>query len=190
MDRPAIYTIGHSNVAPRAFLDRLGFAGVEVVVDVRSRPSSRYNSHFNRATLATTLKQAGIRYSFLGHLLGGRPADDRYYDPDGHVRYDLWSASAEFRQGIELIERAAVRHRLALMCAEANPAKCHRHLLIARVLTARGWPRSAILHITGDGEILPDDAIPDQPSLLGGDAVWRSPLSVLHRVRPSGSSND
>jgi hypothetical protein len=37
-----------------------------------------------------------------------------------------------------------------MMCSEENPAICHRHLLIARVLSADGV---RIAHIRGDGQI-------------------------------------
>ncbi len=36
------------------------------------------------------------------------------------------------------------------MCSEENPSRCHRHLLIGRVLRERDVPVS---HIRGDGRI-------------------------------------
>ena len=38
--------------------------------------------------------------------------------------------------------------RIALLCAEEDPARCHRHLLIGPVLQQRGVP---VCHIRRDG---------------------------------------
>ena len=189
MTKPVIYTIGHSNLALADFLARLRAFAIDTVVDVRSQPVSRYSPWFNRAELTAALKQAAIRYAFLGESLGGRPHDSAYYDPDGHVRYDRWAASAPFQRGLAQLAQAATKYRLALLCAEADPAHCHRHLLIARALAERGWSQARILHIRDDEHCQPDDAIAAQADLFGADG-WRSPQSVLHKVRPSASSSD
>ncbi|MBI2760469.1 MAG: DUF488 domain-containing protein [Chloroflexi bacterium] len=195
MDRAAdggrpIYTIGHSNLTLADLLARLRAELIDTVVDVRSQPVSKYSPHFNRPALADALKREGMAYSFMGDLLGGRPDSARYYDADGHVRYDLWAASPEFRKGTAMLLRAAETRRLAVLCSEADPRQCHRHLLIARVLIGEGRSPSRILHILSDGALLPEDAIPRQTGLFGGDDEWRSPQSVLHKVRPNVSSND
>lgn len=184
-----IYTAGHSNLSIEAFLLLLRGPGVDTVVDVRSQPVSRYTPHFNRAELSATLRAAGIRYAFMGDTLGGRPEHARYYDADGHVRYDLWSVSDAFRSGIEKLERAAARFCIALMCSEADATACHRHLLIARVLIDRGWPPGAILHIGAGGKLTPDDVLEPQADMFAETKPWRSPLSVLHKVQPSTSSS-
>ncbi len=189
MSDPAlIHTIGHSNLTLAQFLERLQAAGIETVVDVRSQPISRYTPHFNRPELSAALREAGIRYAFMGDTLGGRPESPRYYDDGGHVRYDLWSASAAFQDGIEKLERAAARYRLTLLCSEADPAACHRHLLIARVLLNRGWSAARIRHIGAGGTITPEDALQPQAEMFAELKPWRSPLSVLHKVQPSISS--
>jgi uncharacterized protein (DUF488 family) len=185
-----ILTIGHSNLTLVDLLARICAERIDTVVDVRSQPVSKYSPHFNRPALAEALKRAGIAYSFMGDLLGGRPDNARYYDADGHVRYDLWAASPEFRKGTAMLLRAAETRRLAMLCSEADPRQCHRHLLIARVLTGEGRLPSQLVHILSDGALLAEDAIPRQAGLFGGDDEWRSPQSVLHKVRPNTSSND
>jgi len=42
------------------------------------------------------------------------------------------------------------------MCAEENPASCHRRLLVARTLVRRGV---AVRHIRGTGAIETEDAL-------------------------------
>jgi uncharacterized protein (DUF488 family) len=193
-----IFTVGHSNVAFEALLENLRRYEVEIVVDVRSQPASKYTPHFNRAELTHRLHEEGIRYEFAGDTLGGRPADTAMYDDDGYVRYDLLSQSASFREGISELLQTAPRRRTALLCSEEDPAACHRHLLIARVLVSGTaddgrtelWPASRIIHIRGDGSCQTDASIPVQADLFGGSVGWRSPQSVLHKVRPSVSSSD
>ncbi len=187
MTSPTLFTIGHSNLAAAAFLDLLRRFGVEAVVDVRSQPVSRFSPHFNRAYLSSALKSAGLRSSFMGDSLGGRPGSPRFYDADGHVRYDRWSASPEFTDGLRRLQGAAAKYRIALLCSEADPSQCHRHLLVARVLVAGGWPVDRIVHILRDGLAITDGEIPRQDRLEEDGAAWRSPQSVLHKVQRSGS---
>jgi uncharacterized protein (DUF488 family) len=184
-----VFTIGHSNISFEDLLENLQAYGVEALADVRSQPVSKYTPHFNRNELLWRLQEAGIRYAFMGDQLGGRPAGTEFYDEEGYVRYDLWSASETFQDGIAKLEHAAARRRVAVLCSEENPAECHRHLLIARVLEGRCWASSRIIHIRSDGSCLPDDAIPVQQDLFGGTVGWRSPQSVLHKVQRSTSSN-
>src|SRR5262245_11231288 len=82
-----ILTIGHSNHTMAVFLELLAKHGIEVVVDVRSAPYSRYVPHFNKPSLEEALGQTPIKYLYLGRELGGRPDGREYYDEDGHALY-------------------------------------------------------------------------------------------------------
>ena len=145
-----VFTVGHSNVSQEVFLALLKSHDIEVLVDVRSAPYSKYVPHFNGDTLKQAVADAGIKYLYLGRELGGRPREQRFYDADGHVRYDRIAESPEFREGIERLLRGIREHRVALMCNEEDPHECHRRLLVGRVLTGRGV---AVLHIRGGGHI-------------------------------------
>src|SRR5271165_1234056 len=96
-----IYTIGHSNHALEIFLGLLHQHAIEVLVDVRSQPYSRFTPHFTGSTLKSAIQAAGVRYLFLGKELGGRPDDDAFYTAQGRVRYDLVAVSAPFQAGVE-----------------------------------------------------------------------------------------
>ena len=143
-----VFTIGHSNHPPEAFLALLQEHDVDEVVDVRSSPSSRYTSHFNYDVLDRALEKAGIGYVFMGGELGGRPSDRSCYDSDGRVLYDRLADTDIFDGGIGRLMRDADERRIALMCSEKEPLDCHRALLIARTLTERGV---AVEHILADG---------------------------------------
>ena len=149
-DVPGLFTIGHSNQTLDDFLDLLQRQGIEVVADVRTVPWSRYVPHFNAKPLAAALARRRVHYLSLGRELGGRPESDEFYDEQGHVRYSRLAASPAFQEGIDRVLSGAASHRIALLCSEENPSRCHRHLLIGRVLRDRGVEVS---HIRGDGQL-------------------------------------
>src|SRR4051794_26625685 len=129
-----VYSIGHSSHPSEVFTELLGKHAIQVLVDVRSAPYSRYAPQFDREFLHRMLHAVGIKYLFLGRELGGRPDNQAYYDSDGRVVYSRMTADGAFVSGIERLERGMAEYRVALMCGEEDPAHCHRRLLVARVL--------------------------------------------------------
>ena len=151
MTNHPIFTIGHSNHSLEGFLALLSKHRVTVVADVRSVPWSRFNAHFNRNELSAALKARGIHYTYLGRELGGRPEDPALYDEEsGKVSYERIARTGKFRKGIARVVGGAARHRIALMCAEKDPLRCHRTHLVAQALGAEGFE---VVHILADGEI-------------------------------------
>lgn len=144
-----IYTVGHSNHPLERFLALLQGAGITLLADVRSTPYSRFNPQFRKDALAASLAEVGIEYLFLGEELGARSKDRACYD-EGRVSYRKLADTALFRQGIEQLLAAAQTHTTAIMCAEKDPLDCHRTILVARALEARG---ESIAHILASGEI-------------------------------------
>jgi uncharacterized protein (DUF488 family) len=145
-----IYTIGHSNHPGQDFLKLLQAHGIEVVADLRSRPFSRFVPHFNREALKNFLQEEGIRYLFLGKELGGKPQDpDRPLADE--VVWDYLRSRPQFREGLARLMEEARQARVCLLCAEADPARCHRGQLLAPELAAQG---AEVCHILADGTIL------------------------------------
>src|SRR5262245_47807049 len=138
-----IYTIGLSTHPPDRFLSLLGQHGITAVADVRSTPFSRFNPQFNRQTLKASLEANGIAYVFLGEAVGAQSEDDAGYE-NGKVQYDRLAATALVRQGLDRVQEGTARYRIALMCAEKEPLDCHRTILVARHVVARGHE---VLHI-------------------------------------------
>ena len=135
-----------------ALIDLLRGQHIDVLVDIRSQPYSRYAPQFNSAgRWKEALVLRGVRYLFMGRELGGRPEGAEFYDAQGHVVYSGSEAQAPFfLEGIARLETGMQKYRVALMCSEEDPAHCHRHLLVARVLEAQGVP---VQHIRGDGSV-------------------------------------
>lgn len=113
------------------------------VCDVRSTPWSRFSPQFNKTTLALALEQAGITYRFYGETLGARPANPDLVR-DGRVSWDALRATDGFRRSIEEITDLGNKARPSLLCAERDPAECHRTVLVARSLVDHG---TEIVHL-------------------------------------------
>ncbi len=161
-----LYTVGHSNTEIGAFLDLLRRHAIELLVDTRSQPYSRYSPQFNREALKQALAEAAIAYAYLGAQLGGRPADSIYYFANGKVNYDALAQAPFYLAGIEQLLALAAECRVAFLCSEADYKHCHRYWLITRTLVARGI---AVEHILPTGETAASTAaefVPEQPSLF------------------------
>jgi uncharacterized protein (DUF488 family) len=192
----SFFTVGHSNHDLDAWLALLRQHEVEVVVDTRSSPYSKYVPQFDKELMRRSLEQAGLHYLFLGAELGGRPANPAYYDARGRVLYSRLHDDARFQEAIARLETGIERFRVALVCGEEDPAHCHRRLLIGRVLAERGH---TMLHIRGDGRLESDETVAAeackpligaQPALFAelDEDQWRSTASVLPKKAPESFS--
>jgi uncharacterized protein (DUF488 family) len=137
-----IYTIGHSTRSIEQFLAMLKAHGIEEVVDVRTIPKSRHNPQFGQDLLAASLQEDGIAYAHLAPLGGlRRPSKESIntgWENASFRGYADYMATEQFRQGLGELEALAEKKRVAIMCAEAMPWRCHRSLL-ADALMVQGW---------------------------------------------------
>jgi uncharacterized protein (DUF488 family) len=119
------------------------------LVDVRSVPASRRMPHFARAALEQSLPAHGIAYEHMPELGGLRkPRPDSTnlgWRNVGFRGYADYMQTDEFWDSIARLEGLAAARRVAVMCAEAVPWRCHRSL-VADALTVRG---GRVAHITG-----------------------------------------
>ncbi len=133
------------------FVALLRAAGVQMLVDVRSQPYSRYSPHFNREALAAALTASGIRYHFMGDSLGGRSQQADLYDPgEERPNYARQRATPHYQEGVRQLLEVAGRRPTAIMCSEGDPAHCHRSLLIGPSLFAFDV---VVLDIYPDGQV-------------------------------------
>jgi uncharacterized protein (DUF488 family) len=146
-----ILTIGHSTRPLLAFIELLQAQEVEKVVDVRTVPRSRHNPQFNRETLPQDLEAVGIGYVHLpglGGLRRARPDSPNLgWQNPGFRGFADYLQTPQFQENLAVLLKMARHERLALMCAEAVPWRCHR-ALIADALTVRGVRVEHILSLT------------------------------------------
>lgn len=136
-----ILTIGHATRPLEEFIHLLKAVGAEKVADVRTVPRSRHNPQFNRETLPEALAAAGLGYLHLpglGGLRHARPNSPNLGWRNASFRgFADYMLTPEFEENLLALIQLAQQQRLALMCAETVPWRCHRSL-IADALTVRG----------------------------------------------------
>lgn len=159
-----LYTIGHSNMDASSFIKLFRSAGITLLIDVRSSPYSKYVPQFNKEELMKIVLESGIKYLFMGNLLGGKPKDKRCY-LNGKPDYDLIRQRDFYQEGLKRLMNATTQHRVAIICSEEDPLKCHRRNLIAKDLNKRGFE---ILHIRSDNKIEKDDFFLKSTEVLQG----------------------
>ncbi|KKO20852.1 MAG: DNA repair protein [Candidatus Brocadia sp.] len=138
-EKPAvILTIGHSIHTLEVFIRLLCAHEVKHVVDVRTVPRSRRNPQFNRETLPDSLKAVGIRYTHmagLGGLRHPRPDSPNIGWRNASFRgFADYMQTPEFEKNLETMIALAGCERIALMCAESLPWRCHRSLIADALL--------------------------------------------------------
>ena len=150
-----LYTIGHSNMIHESFIEILKSFKIEILVDVRSSPYSKFVSHFNREDIKRILIKKDIRYIFLGDYIGGKPRDKKYYQ-NGSVNYELIAMSDRYSKGINRILELNNKCNIVLMCSEEDPYNCHRHNLITQTLVKNGLKVIHIRKNSADKIVAPD----------------------------------
>ena len=143
-----VFTLGHSTLPIEAFLALLQAYGIERLVDIRTIPRSRHNPQFNDTSLASSLKARHLQYAHL-KALGGlrRPRKDSPntgWRNGGFRGFADYMQTEEFRDALAALIRTSRENRVAIMCAEAVPWRCHRSL-VADALMVRGVPVVEIL---------------------------------------------
>ncbi len=149
-----ILTIGHSTRPLEEFIGLLLAHGVERLVDVRTVPRSRHNPQFNRDSLPEMLAAQRISYTHmpglggLRHSRAGSP--NMGWRNEGFRGFADYMQTGEFDGNIEKLIEYGKHERIAVMCAEAVPWRCHRSL-IADALLARGV---SVRHIMGKASVI------------------------------------
>jgi uncharacterized protein (DUF488 family) len=150
LSEAVIYTIGYGARSLDELIATLRRYNIEYLVDVRSQPYSRHKPEFSKAALDQGLREAGLRYVFMGDALGGRPTDTQYYGGD-KVDYVKLREAPFYKEGIARLQTALDKGlALALMCSEGKPQECHRSKLVGVTLEAMGIE---VRHIDERGEL-------------------------------------
>jgi uncharacterized protein (DUF488 family) len=136
-----VMTIGHSTRPIEEFIHLLRSHDVQRLVDVRTVPRSRHNPQFNRDQLSPSLHAARIHYSYMPGLGGFRHAKpdslNMGWRNASFRGYADYMQTPDFQQHLDTLIGLAQQERIAVMCAEAVPWRCHRSL-IADALLVRG----------------------------------------------------
>jgi uncharacterized protein (DUF488 family) len=152
MPETTLYTIGHGNRASAELMAMLAEASIATLVDVRAQPHSARNPQFNEDALRAACLQAGLVYHWAGRQLGGlraaRPGSPHTALDAARRGFADHMESEAFAKGAAQLIGMAARGPTAILCAEREPAHCHR-ALIADYLLLQG---ARVLHLLAPGE--------------------------------------
>ena len=143
-----IYTVGHGTVTFAELAELMADHRIDTIVDIRSQPHSSRAPDFTKRSLERLAPVAGLGYRWLGRALGGRPTDPALSKADGTVDWTVVRATDEFQAALGVVERLAADGRVVLLCAESDPAHCHRSGAVAEDLGDRGHD---VVHLLWDG---------------------------------------
>src|ERR1035437_751583 len=179
-----VMTIGHSTRTLDEFIGLLQAHAVTRVVDVRTIPRSRHNPQFNKDSLPDSLKKAGLCYVHMAGLGGLRHAKadsiNSGWRNTSFRGYADYMQTPEFGRNLQELIRLSKHERIAIMCAETLPWRCHRSL-IADALQVRGIRAENIMSLTH----CPVHTLTPFAKVRGTTITYPAEDSQLPRKKPS-----
>lgn len=140
-----IFTVGHSNLSFMRFLSLIQANNITHIIDIRSIPYSRRAPWSNKSRLPDLLKPFKIRYTYLGHKLGGKKQAIKDVSKQQAI-----TPQKIYDEAIQVLLQLTLRDNLVLLCAEGDPANCHRQHFIAQTLLESG---AKVCHILQNGSL-------------------------------------
>jgi uncharacterized protein (DUF488 family) len=172
----AFYDIGHSTRPIGDFIRLLEEAGVELAVDVRTIPKSRFNPQFNADALEEALRGRSIVYRRMPDLGGlrvarkdGQPSPNGFWENENFRNYADYAATPPFHAALRELRDLGHEHACAILCAEALWRQCHRQIIVDYLLAAG----ETVIHIVGEGKLEP--ARMTEAAVIGPDGVIAYP---------------
>ena len=151
MNESTIYSIGHGSKNIDDFIEELKSFNILYLLDIRSKPYSKWSPQYNQGDIEIALNKFDIAYVYTGDVLGGLPNDRSCYDHSGKVVYDIIKEKDFFKEGLNrLITANDKKINLAIMCSESKPEECHRSKLIGQELLKKDI---SLKHIVSLGKI-------------------------------------
>jgi len=131
MNSQTVFSIGHGNKTIDQFVSELHSFGIKYLIDIRSKPYSKFSQYFSQLPLEAILKREHIVYVYMGKELGGLPTHDLTCFTDGKVDYSKLKEKDFFKGGLQRLQKANLQgYKVCIMCSESDPKICHRSKLI------------------------------------------------------------
>ena len=141
-----IYTIGHSNYTLERLIDMLNHYKIDVVVDIRGTPYSKYNVQFDKEALKYTLNKEGFVYIYMAKEFAAKRENKVSYNEEGYSDFEEVVKEEDFINGIERLKNGCRKgYKIVLLGAMQNPIRCHRAILLGRELIKNGFNLRHIL---------------------------------------------
>ena len=127
-----LYTMGTSYRSRENFVRTLKSYRIRTVIDVRTKPFSRYRQ-FTQEVMKAYLRDNNIHYIYLGNFLGGLVEGG----------FENYRKTKKYRKGLRKLKKIAGKTPSVIICSEYNPLNCHR-LKIGEDMEKMGWQ---VMHI-------------------------------------------
>lgn len=155
-----IYTIGYSGFRIEEFINVLQKMSINIVIDVRSTPVSKYYADYNRDNLNKLLSNSNIVYRNYAEEFGARQEESFFYSKEGYLDFTKFTNSNQFREGFEKIKKAIeANYKIILLCAEKKPNSCHRAIMISREFSKENFN---VVHIMPNGILISQNDIEEE----------------------------
>jgi uncharacterized protein (DUF488 family) len=155
-------------------------SGVDLLVDIRTVPRSRFNPQFNADALPKALAAAGIGYCHMPALGGLRhrpkgasPSPNGLWQNEAFQAYADYALTPAFHAALDELRGLAENHVCAVMCAEAVWWRCHRRIVADYLLVAG----IAVAHILGPGHTEPARLTPGAAPQSDGGILYPAPAA-------------
>lgn len=138
MAPPGLFSIGYGNRPVTEFLALLEDHRIDVLVDVRSVPFSRFHPEYAREALKANVEGQGLVYAWMGDTLGGKCGGAA-------------PSNVAFRSALRRLALMGTDRRVAFLCAELRPEACHRVRIVGAAFADNGI---AVAHIDEHGGLV------------------------------------
>lgn len=178
--RPRLFTVGHGSRPGVDLIRLLERSHVRLVLDIRTNPVSVRSPWFERYALRAALEEVDIGYRWMRELGGLRRArtpetcEHTGLDDDTSRAFAVAMNQADIRASLEEIAGLARTTTVTLLCAEVDPASCHRNL-IADALTLAGLE---VLHLI-DFQTERPHVLNENIEVIDGRIVYRKKQLTL-----------
>ena len=189
----SVFTVGHSNMKAEEFDALMKRHGIQVLVDIRSYTSSKYNPQFNKPVLDKRMAGMDVEYHHFPEFGGKQFVGEG--DAKRQLSYEEIMKTDAFKKGMkDLRDCVKDGYRVALMCSEQDPMDCHRMVMMGRALAhpevygSKAKPMD-VQHITRQGYTLSQEHF--ERKLMGTYGLSENPdaaRAAQKAVMPDGAS--
>lgn len=141
-----IVSVGYEGRTIEGFVDELVRAGVKTVADVRLNAISR-KAGFSKTRLRDALAAAGIEYRHMRSLGNAKENRSPFWDgrvEEGRRVFGEALQAPEAESSLDELSALVRDQVVAVLCFESDVEKCHRKVIIDKVVGATKAPVAAL----------------------------------------------
>lgn len=135
----ALFTVGYEGRDPDGLARLLADRGVSALVDVRLNPISRKRG-FSKKALAEAVGSAGIAYHHVRELGNPKEIRDRARSTAEALALYRVHMAPRWDESLVRVAELVRSEVVCLLCLEAAPHDCHRHIVAEELVRRLSLP--------------------------------------------------